>query len=57
MSSSLSSRNRTLKTRLISCLSPGEMATGAEAAVLREKVWAEIISVLQGVDPDVTTEF
>ncbi|AEO62459.1 uncharacterized protein THITE_2140739 [Thermothielavioides terrestris NRRL 8126] len=37
--------------------SPGGLAAGAEAAGLRDKLWAEIIAVLREVDPDVVAGF
>ncbi|KAJ5627933.1 retinol dehydrogenase 14 [Penicillium lividum] len=36
---------------------PGSIVTSPEATVVREKVWAEIISVLHTVDPEVRIEY
>lgn len=38
-------------------VSPGTIVTSDEAAVVRKKVWAEIISVLRDVDPELQTKF
>jgi hypothetical protein len=39
------------------CFSPGNIVISPEAALVRKKVWAEIIAVLQDVDPEVRTEY
>ncbi|KAJ5785244.1 retinol dehydrogenase 14 [Penicillium pulvis] len=36
---------------------PGTIVTSDEAAAVRKKVWAEIISVLRDVDPELRTKF
>ncbi|KAJ5752936.1 retinol dehydrogenase 14 [Penicillium odoratum] len=36
---------------------PGNIVTSPEAAVVREKLWAEIIAVLHNVDPEVRIEY
>ncbi|PKX88897.1 putative short-chain dehydrogenase [Aspergillus novofumigatus IBT 16806] len=36
---------------------PGSIVTSPEAAVVRKKVWAEIIAALHDVDPEVRTEY
>ncbi|CAG8910198.1 unnamed protein product [Penicillium egyptiacum] len=36
---------------------PGTIITSQDAAVVREKVWAEITAVLHNVDPEVRTEY
>lgn len=39
------------------CVSPGTIVTSDEAAVVRNKIWAEITSILQNIDPDLRTQF
>ncbi|KAJ5497886.1 Short-chain dehydrogenase/reductase SDR [Penicillium expansum] len=36
---------------------PGNIVTELEAAVVRGKIWAEIIAVLRNIDPEVRTEY
>lgn len=39
------------------CFRPGNIITSPEAAVLRKKLWAEILSVLHDVNPEIQTEY
>ncbi|RYP69638.1 hypothetical protein DL771_006002 [Monosporascus sp. 5C6A] len=36
---------------------PGKIVTDAEAVVVREKVWGEIIAILRDIDPELRTEY
>lgn len=37
--------------------SPGGVAADADTAAVKEKLWAEIMAVLKGIDPDATLAF
>ena len=37
--------------------SPGKNVTSPEAAVVRDKVWAEILDVLRGIDPEIRMSY
>ncbi|OTB01340.1 hypothetical protein M426DRAFT_14503 [Hypoxylon sp. CI-4A] len=49
------SHGKWLESQIIT--EPGALVTGADAAVIKEKVWREIIATLKKVDPELRTEF